>query len=274
MKKIIIINKKEQDKNELEEKISNYIQQNPSIDSIKVSLKTLDNIPELNSKILQAYEIKKDSTLESDYVLEEEESLKNPFLYQGLKTKATINIVIVGESEVGKSCFMLRYFRDQFNETFLTTVGMDKEVKIVKIKDDIFRLTFWDTAGQERFRSLPSKYYQNSDGCILMFDLNREISFERVNVWAEDLKRNISGSTANNLFLIGNKLDLKREVKKEDALKKAEELKMQYFEVSCKTGINVPEVMNKIIYKCSTKFDTNNGVKLDKIKKEKKKKCC
>ena len=37
-----------------------------------------------------------------------------------------ITIILVGDSAVGKSSFLGRYFKNQFNNEFLTTLGIDK----------------------------------------------------------------------------------------------------------------------------------------------------
>ena len=165
----------------------------------------------------------------------------------------------------------MRYFRDTFSETFLTTVGIDKETRIIKIKDKVYRITLWDTAGQERFRSLPIKYYQNADGVLLFFDISDKRSFENVDVWFDDAKKNIKNKSRTNIFLIGNKIDSKRVVTKEEANKKAKELGMKYFEVSCKINMNVTEVMSTMIYCCYENVENVNGEKLDRRKTKKKK---
>ena len=168
----------------------------------------------------------------------------------------------------------MRYFRDTFSETFLTTVGIDKETRVIKIKDKAYRITLWDTAGQERFRSLPIKYYQNADGVLLFFDITDKRSFENVDVWFNDAKKNIRNNSRTNIFLIGNKIDSKRVVTKEEVLKKANELGMKYFEVSCKINMNVNEVMSTLIYNCYENIENINGEKLDRRKTIKRKKGC
>ena len=166
----------------------------------------------------------------------------------------------------------MRYFRDTFSDTFLTTVGIDKETRIIKIKDKPYRITLWDTAGQERFRSLPIKYYQNADGVLLFFDVSDKRSFENVDVWFEDAKKNIKNNSRTNIFLIGNKIDLKRVVTKEEAIKKANECGMKYFEVSCKINMNVTEVMSNLIYNCYEYIENiGGGEKLDRRKTKKRK---
>ena len=227
-----------------------------------------------------SYENRGENNLPTDYIYEEIESYKNPQNCSILKAEATINCIIIGETEVGKSCFLMRYFRDIFSASFLTTVGIDKETRIIKINDTVYRITLWDTAGQERFRSLPFKYYQNADGVLLFFDVSDKRSFENVDIWFNDAKKNIKNNIWTNIYLIGNKIDLKRVVTKEEAIKKANEFGMKYFEVSCKINMNVAEVMSTMIYNCYEKRENiGGGEKLDRRKTKARKRgegggCC
>ena len=272
LKKILIINKTdlESERKVSEEDIFSLLNKFPNLDSIKISLKTLKGIPELSKKLLMSYEKIKDNNLPTDYVYEEQDFFKNPQNCSNLKAEASMNFIMIGDSQVGKSCFLMRYLRDSFSNSFLTTVGMDKEARLIKIKDEIIRLVLWDTAGQERFRSIPIKYYQNADGVLILFDLNNKNSFINVNNWAEDYKKN-TNKNKTNMFLIGNKLDLTREVTKEEAIQKAKELGASYYEVSCKTNVNINEVMARLILQCYPHIIKAEGnAKLDKNKTWKK----
>ena len=277
LKKILILNKTDLDSERKvsQEDISSFLTEYPTIDSLEISLKALKGVPELSNKLQNSYLKKVDTKLPTDYIYEEEESIKNPQKSYNLNALGTINFILIGETEVGKSCFLMRYYRNQFSDTFLTTVGIDKETKTIKIKDEIYRLTLWDTAGQERFRCLPIKYYQNADGVLILFDINCKQSFLNVDLWVEDLKKNIKQFSNKNIFLIGNKIDLERQVTKEEAIKKAKEIGIDYFEVSCKINMNVTEVMAKIIYNIYPTIGKAAGSKLDNKKnKNKKGGCC
>lgn len=73
-------------------------------------------------------------------------------------------LVIVGNSGVGKSSILLRFSDDQFNESYLTTIGVDFRFKTLKIDGKTIKLQIWDTAGQERFRTITNAYYKGADG--------------------------------------------------------------------------------------------------------------
>lgn len=71
-------------------------------------------------------------------------------------------LVIVGSSSVGKSCLLLRFADDQFNENYMTTIGVDFRFKTLSLDQKSVKLQIWDTAGQERFRTITNTYYKSS----------------------------------------------------------------------------------------------------------------
>ena len=126
-------------------------------------------------------------------------------------------MVLLGDSEVGKTSFSNRFFQNTFTESFLSSIGIDNDSVFVKVNEELFKLTIWDTAGQERFRSLPKKYYQNADGILLLYDVTKQETFDNITTWMKDIKDNTNkqttedGQTSSNneltIFLIGNKFD-------------------------------------------------------------------
>lgn len=52
----------------------------------------------------------------------------------------TFKIVMIGDSGVGKSCFLLRFADDKFNENFYTTIGVDFRFKNIMIEDKSVKL--------------------------------------------------------------------------------------------------------------------------------------
>ncbi len=236
--------------------IKEYIDNNTSIDNQEISLKSGDNLKELLKKI-NTYVNETKNELPTNIVSESFDKKVGIINGQG-----SLSFILIGDSTVGKTCFLTRYFKNQFNETFLSTIGIDKEIKHVKVGNDSYKMTLWDTAGQDRFKCLPKKYYQNADGVLLLFDVTNEDTFNNVSNWMKDVKENSSKNiTSENgkeseiaLYLIGNKIDLpNRVITKEQAETQAKSLGMKYFEVSCKINMNIPEVMNRMIMECHMK---------------------
>jgi Ras-related protein Rab-13 len=195
----------------------------------------------------------------------------------------TLKIIILGASEVGKTSILDRYFKDEFRENRLSTIGVDFQTKYFKFDSKKIKVNYTDTAGQEKFRAISVNYLKAANGVILVFDITKEETFEALEEWLKYLKEN--NKLELKKILIGNKLDLEneRQVKKEDAQKFAESIGCKYYEGSAKTGYNINESLDEIAritylymkdnnqeeesHKDSIIIEKNNS-------KIKKKKCC
>lgn len=256
--------------------INEFLQKYPLINSIEISSINQKGIPELIQKIYDGFT--KNENL--SFPLDNLKFNENQYNYRSydssnLDTEGTINCMLIGDSETGKSSFLIRYVRNNFSDIFLTTIGLDKEIKIYQHMDKKYRLILWDTAGQERFKSLPKKYFQNADGILLLYDVSKKDTFEHVKNWIEDIKFNLNEERKTNIYLIGNKLDLERNVTREEGLEMARELGIKYFECSNKLNININEIMAHMIMDCSEGIKKEKKEnKLKNKRKNKKKKCC
>jgi small GTP-binding protein len=237
-------------------------------DRLNISIKGKKNIDQFFNKVYQ-YLNKNDLFTSVKWLVKGKNEVKNNIT----NYKGTINIILVGDSGVGKSQLFLRFLRDEFIEEFLNTIGTDRQIITIKYNDDYFRIALNDTAGQERFRSIPVKYFQNADGALILYDVSSKKSFQNINLWLKDL----SGYEHSQkiIYLIGNKIDLSdRVISYEEGEKLAELLKIKYFEISCKINVNINEIFSRLVYECIQKFKTvQENLVLNPYTK-KKKKCC
>ena len=284
MKGILLQNKSDEENSAKvsETEISNLINAKHNLETLKISAKDKTGIDELIIKIDKAIN-ENENELPMNIV--SESTNKKPKLVNG---QGYLSFLLIGDTEVGKTCFYNRYFKNKFSLQFLSTIGIERESKLVKIGKEIYKITLWDSAGQERFKSLPRKYYQNADGIFLLFDVCKEETFNNVSNWINDVKQNTSrafGSKEGNessseipLFLLGNKIDSsERIISREQGEKLASSLGMKYFEISCKTNINIPEVMSRMImesYMKANHIDNCFRLSTSKHKKKTEKKAC
>ena len=199
-----------------------------------------------------------------------------------------LKIVVVGDSGVGKTNLIKRFISNEFSENFKATIGVEFMSKAYRINKHLFKVEIWDTAGQERYKSITAVYYKGAKGALIVYDTTDKSTFDDIDKWMLEIKDKTSKDI--KLMIIGNKIDLKdeREVKNEEAMKKAESLGIPLMETSALDATNVKEAfcdLLKEIYK-DMKDNLNNpenkyqnekkGIDLNtNINSEKKKsKCC
>ena len=157
-------------------------------------------------------------------------------------------IMLIGDSGVGKSSLLSKYVRDEFDKSYISTIGVDFRIKTVKHKNKIVKLQIWDTAGQERFRTITASYYRGAHGIVVAFDLTNKESFENISSWLNEIDINSSGNNIS-LIIVGTKADLvsKRTVSQEVIKKFVSENKCIYVETSSLTGQNVEKAFDEMV---------------------------
>ena len=68
-------------------------------------------------------------------------------IYNCVKLKEMIKILIIGNSYTGKTSVVNRFVQNKFDEHYKATVACDFSMKIIKIEDTELRLQLWDLVG-------------------------------------------------------------------------------------------------------------------------------
>jgi len=168
---------------------------------------------------------------------------------QSSDTVATLKILIIGESGVGKSSLLLRFVDDAFDPDQPATIGVDFKVKTMTIDDNTVKLAIWDTAGQERFRTLTPSYYRGAHGAIFVYDVCNRESFNKLGQWLTELE---TYSTKSNIvkMLVGNKIDKEnRQITRDEATRFARKHCMLFIEASAKTREGVQTSFEELVQK-------------------------
>ncbi|XP_068934343.1 ras-related protein Rab-13 isoform X1 [Petaurus breviceps papuanus] len=173
-------------------------------------------------------------------------------------------LLLIGDSGVGKTCLIIRFAEDNFNSTYISTIGIDFKIRTIDIEGKKIKLQVWDTAGQERFKTITTAYYRGAMGIILVYDITDEKSFENIQNWMKSIKENASAGVER--LLLGNKCDMevKRKVQREQAEKLAREHGIRFFETSAKSSLNVDEAFSSlardILFKSSRRSGSSSKV--------------
>ena len=197
-------------------------------------------------------------------------------------------LLIIGDSTVGKTSIITRFANGTFNSNYLATVGLDNFTKDEIIDNKTIRIKIWDTAGQERYKSLTKGFFRNAEGVMLVYDVTNSETYENLKYWMQSIKNNLGNSIDDiPIIIIGNKIDCQeREVSVEEAENFWKEQGFPYFETSAKTGENIENtikfLVKKVIYVKEGNKDENKdftkSIKIDKDdnneeKKSEAKKC-
>eukprot|EP00877_Chromochloris_zofingiensis_P014669 jgi/Chrzof1/9456/Cz04g03230.t1 len=111
-------------------------------------------------------------------------------LQQPWRPDYTFKVLLVGDSGVGKTCLLLRFISNKFEEKMNSTVGVDFAVKRMTLHDCNVKVTLWDTAGQERFRTLTTTFYRGAKGIIFVYDVTRRETLQSLeNSWMDELEQ-------------------------------------------------------------------------------------
>jgi len=163
-------------------------------------------------------------------------------------------ICVVGNGGVGKTSMVLRYCENQFRDNYLMTIGSNfstKTVELAEYPQIQVKLQLWDLAGQKHFSFVRPPFYRGASGIIYVYDLTRRSSFVDLIEWRDEVERVITQKAS---ILVGNKLDLAREGKREVSEQEGEALMSEinvfkYFETSAKDGDSVEDVFKLLTLK-------------------------
>ena len=194
-------------------------------------------------------------------------------------------VLLLGNSNVGKSSLFLRFIDDIWNDTFVPTIGVDFKIKTFNIDNKKIKMQIWDTAGQERYKNIIASYYRGAHGILLIFDVTDKDSFKNLSNWLIEIEKNANKNVLK--VLIGNKTDLeeKRVITYHQGKEFADNYGLKYIETSAKKNLNVNEAFETLGRELMAASDDKRITKTKPNKKisvakaqdltpEKKKGCC
>ena len=191
----------------------------------------------------------------------------------------SFKILLLGDSSVGKTCFLKRYTDNTFQDAYLSTIGFDFKFKNITLDNGkTVKVQLWDTAGQERFRTIAKSYYKGAHGIVLIYDVTNRKSYDNIRKWLVQIKNEAASKIS--IVLVANKIDCEdelREVKKEEGEVLAKNNNLKIFEASAKDNINVEESFKYIIEEINeniSNLSMQTSTKLNNDNKQNKKGCC
>ena len=154
-----------------------------------------------------------------------------------------IRLLVIGDTGVGKTSLLLRFYDETFSATTKSTIGVDYKAKEVIIGSETVKLQIWDTAGQERFRSMTAAFFGKAQGAVVVFDVSDLDSFEHLTQWIEDIHK--SAPADCSIVICANKVDLppdRWQVSREMFENYSQSSGYPLIETSASNGKNINEV--------------------------------
>ena len=169
---------------------------------------------------------------------------------QKIKVKSgeyAYKLILGGEGGVGKTSMVHRFVENAFQTDYKSTIGtsiMKKECDFEGL-DSKVRFVLWDLAGQAQFKRVRQSYLSNAEAGILVYDVTRKDTLDKVENWFNEIK---DVSSSISLILVGNKIDLTedRVISTEMGEALAKKLNLSYIETSAKTGENINDAFKML----------------------------
>ncbi len=153
-------------------------------------------------------------------------------------------IILLGDSQVGKTSLIRKFVIDLFDDKYIETLGTKITNKVITLnypdKNIVveLKMLIWDLMGHGDYHLLHESAFTGSSGAILVGDLTREETLNNLDLWTS----NLFGVTGQiPIIFIGNKSDLVNDnVEKPKVLQElATSFQTIFLLSSAKTGLNV-----------------------------------
>ena len=171
-----------------------------------------------------------------------------------------IKVLIIGETNVGKTSLIRQFIENKFSDEKISTIGYDTIKKEITIKNKKMQLLIWDTCGQEQYRTINNMFLKNSKIVIFVYDITNKKSFiELQNYWYPLINHKLGNEII--LGIAGNKSDLyeNENVNEEEVRKFSNNINATFNLTTAKNN----EAINYLIKDLLTKYIENGNYEKD-----------
>ena len=153
-------------------------------------------------------------------------------------------VCLLGGFGVGKSSLVRRYVQSIFSDTYLTTVGVKIEKRMVNVGAADVALILWDIAGEDDVTTIRTSYLRGTAGYLLVVDVTRGETLEV----ARSIQTRVTSEVGSVPFLfLLNKTDLKEDWDiPEQSLEDLKDAGYAVLRTSAKTGEGVEEAFQEL----------------------------
>ncbi|XP_057691973.1 RAB, member of RAS oncogene family-like 2 [Corythoichthys intestinalis] len=174
-----------------------------------------------------------------------------------------VKIICLGDSAVGKSKLMERFLLDEYQPQQLSTYALTLHKHKATVANKTVAVDFWDTAGQERFQSMHASYYHKAHACIMVFDVQRKITYKNLANWYAELREYRPEIPC---CVVANKIDADQKVTQR-SFNFAKKKGLPFYFVSAANGTNVVKMFREMI-KRAVEYKQNPNDFMDEVMQE------
>ena len=162
-----------------------------------------------------------------------------------------INILLLGNCDTGKTCFINKWTKNIFIETYSPTMISDYVMNIHQKGNILYKINIHELSGNNQYKSIISKYSEKINGYIFFSKASELKEIKNTKIW--EILINLYKEKNCPFILVVEKEDLLNEEElkeKENELEnfiKDNKIFTKGFLASSKTGKNVNEIMEFLI---------------------------
>lgn len=236
-------NKKNKKKKEADIKISEN----------DISKKNSINIIDNNNKEEEIYDLNNISeTIISEIILKDKIKTIPKDKKKKIKGRNNINIVIIGDNEVGKSSFCIRFEENRFEDFYIPSISKENYSKVISCNGHNYKLNFIVVIEHTQIEK-QDNLLSIADYFIIIYDITKIKSFNLINIYLKQLKKYIffydKEGNNPNFCLVGNKCDLEpeRKISIENVNKCVTKYGIKHYDISVKTGKNINIIIQSFL---------------------------
>ena len=153
-------------------------------------------------------------------------------------------VCMLGATGVGKTSLVSRFVTSLFSDSYITTIGVKVDKKVMAVDGQDVTLVLWDIYGEDEFQTVRPSYLRGASGYLLVADGTRQLTLDT----ARQLQQTAEGVVGTVPFiLVLNKADLAEEWRVDDrGLWKLAESGWSIIKTIAKTGDGVEDAFMKL----------------------------
>lgn len=156
-------------------------------------------------------------------------------------------VCMLGGTGVGKTSLVSQFVTSLFSDSYMTTIGVKVDKKVVAVEDREVTLVLWDIYGEDEFQTVRPSYLRGASGYLLVADGTRQLTLDSVRQ-LQKTAESVAGVVP--FILVLNKADLADQWRVDDrALWKLAEEGWSVIKTSAKTGEGVEDAFMKLTKK-------------------------